>query len=221
VLYKPQETLWEMLERLGVIVRGHFVLRSGEHARAYFNKDAVYPHTAETSQLCRILAEFADPVTQIVAAPAIGGVVLSQWVAYHLSNLLGTEVLAVYAEPGPEDTFVFRRGYDKLVAEKRAFVVEDTVTTGGSATKIVNAVRMLGGDVAGIGVLCNRGGVTAEQLGVPWLRALVAMDEFERWTSEECLEKGPCSRGVSADTHLGHGTEFMRMVELERLFKGL
>ena len=33
-----------------------------------------------------------------VAAPALGGIILSQWTAYHLSELKGKEILGVYTE---------------------------------------------------------------------------------------------------------------------------
>jgi orotate phosphoribosyltransferase len=66
----------EVLEVLGsvgaVIADSHIVYTSGLHGRAYVNKDAVYPHTAETSRLCRAIAErFAYKNVEVVIAPAI------------------------------------------------------------------------------------------------------------------------------------------------------
>lgn len=200
-----QRSPYEILATVGALLQGHFVLTSGKHAEQYVNKDALYPHTAETSQLCRDIAGFADPGTQMVAAPAIGGVILSQWVAHHLSVLLGSDILAVYAEPGPNDTLVFKRGYDLLIPQKRILVVEDVLTTGGSAKKVVDAVRALQGEVVGVGVLSNRGGVTAEQLGnVPWLHALTTIP-MESWTAEDCPL---CKEGMSVNTEVGKGAEF-------------
>ncbi len=201
-----QKDPYSILEQVGALLRGHFVLTSGRHAEAYVNKDALYPHTAETSRLCREMAGFADLGTQMVAAPAIGGVILSQWVSHHLSALLGTEILAVYAEPGLGDTLVFKRGYDRLIPGKRVFVVEDVLTTGGSAKKVVDAVRALQGEVVGVAVLSNRGGVTREQLGdVPWLHALTVIP-MESWTAEECPL---CREGVPVNTEVGKGAEFL------------
>lgn len=191
-----------VLSGVGALLEGHYVLTSGRHAEKYVNKDALYPHTAETSELCRRIAEFADPGTQVVAAPAIGGVILSQWVAFHLSILLGAEVLAVYAEPGPEDTLIFKRGYDQLIPGHRVLVVEDVLTTGGSARKVVDAVRALHGEVTGVSVLCNRGGVTVKELGnVPWLQALTTLP-MESYTSEDCPL---CKEGVPISTDAGKG----------------
>src|SRR3989338_1831309 len=122
-----QEVL-QVLGKVGaVITDSHIVYTSGKHGTAYVNKDAVYPHTAETSRLCHAIAErFADDNVQVVIAPAIGGVILSQWTAHHLSEMNGHEVLGVYAEKHedqslagrmhPSGDFVIKRGYDKHIA---------------------------------------------------------------------------------------------------------
>lgn len=198
-------TALQIFRSTGALLQGHFVLTSSRHAREYLNKDALYPHVWETSELCRRMADLAD-ATQIVAAPAIGGVILSQWVAHHLGRLLEQEVLAVYAEPGPDNTLVFRRGYDLLIPGRKVLVVEDVLTTGGSAKKVVDAVRALGGEVTGVSVLCNRGGVTAEQLGnVPWLLALTTLP-MESYAADVCPL---CKDGVPINTEVGKGAEFL------------
>jgi len=71
-----------------VLTDGHFVYTSGKHGSVYVNKDAVYPHTKETSQIGKLFAEkFKNKNIDVVAAPALGGIILSQWTAYHLSKL--------------------------------------------------------------------------------------------------------------------------------------
>ena len=203
-----QEVL-QVLGKVGaVIADSHIVYTSGKHGMAYVNKDAVYPHTAETSRLCRAIAErFADDNVQIVIAPAIGGVILSQWTAHHLSEMNGREVLGVYAEKSEGgDTFVIKRGYDKLIAGKNVLVVEDVLTTGGSAKKVVEATRAIGGNVVGLGVLCNRGGITPQDVAdVPRLISLVNMklDTFDEVTCPLCKQNVP------VNTDVGKGREFL------------
>lgn len=52
-----QEVL-QILGKVGaVIADSHIVYTSGKHGTAYVNKDAVYPHTKETSDLCRAIAQ--------------------------------------------------------------------------------------------------------------------------------------------------------------------
>ncbi len=203
-----QEVL-EILRKLGaVITDSHIVYTSGRHGSAYVNKDAVYPHTAETSRLCHAIAErFADDSVKVVIAPAIGGVILSQWVAHHLSEMNGYEVLGVYAEKTKSgDAFVIKRGYDKIVAGKNVLVVEDVLTTGGSAKKVVEATRALGGNVIGLGVLCNRGGITPRDVAdVPKLTALVNVT-LDAWDEADCPL---CGQDVPINTDVGKGREFL------------
>lgn len=197
-----------------VITDSHVVYTSGKHGSAYVNKDAIYPHTLLTCRLCRELARhFLHDAVQVVIAPAVGGVILSQWVAYHLTEDgfrqtgIETDVLGVYAEKSPDDgSFVITRGYDALVRDRRVLVVEDVLTTGGSVRKVVEAVRANGGEVVGVGALCNRGGVTKHDLGdVPQLAALLNV-RLDAWDAAACPL---CARGVPINTAVGKGREFL------------
>ncbi len=203
-----QEVL-QVLGKVGaVIAESHIVYTSGKHGTAYVNKDAVYPHTAETSRLCRAIAErFADDNVEVVIAPAIGGVILSQWMAHHLSEMNSREVFGVYAEKSEGgDAFIIKRGYDKLIAGKNVLVVEDVLTTGGSAKKVVEATRAIGGNVVGLGVLCNRGGITPQDVAdVPKLTSLVNV-KLDAWDETTCPL---CERNVPVNTDVGKGREFL------------
>lgn len=223
-----QEVL-QVLRKVGaVITDSHIVYTSGKHGTAYINKDAIYPHTAETSFLCEAIAgQFLDDNVEVVIAPAVGGVILSQWTAHWLTQFLQREVLGVYAEkktdsflhpdcigiPGATRSaysetgdFIIKRGYDKIVYNKRVAVVKDLLNTGGSVRKVVFAVRACGGNVVGVGVLCNRGGVTLADLGgVPKLIALANV-KMDSWDEKDCPL---CSQGVPINTDVGHGREFL------------
>jgi orotate phosphoribosyltransferase len=190
-----------ILAETGAVITGsHVVYTSGRHGSAYVNKDAVYPHPAHVSTLCRLLAEAAAPChAEVVCGPALGGIILSQWTAHHLG------ALAVYAEKVPEGGLALRRGYDRLVAGRRVLVVEDIVTTGGSVRQAVAAVRAAGGEVVMAAVLCNRGGVTAADLGVPALASLVTLS-LDSWEEAACPL---CREGVPVNTDVGKGREFV------------
>lgn len=204
---KEDEVL-KVLARVGAVITGsHIVYTSGRHGSAYVNKDAIYPHTADTFLLCNAIArEFSilERIPQVVIAPAVGAIILSQWVAHRLRRFTGRDVLAVYADK-EGDSFVIKRGYDKLVTGKRVVVVEDVLTTGGSARKVVDAVRAIDGDVMGVGVLCNRGGVTQEDLGVRKLFALVNI-KMDSWDEVDCPL---CKEGMPINTDVGKGREFL------------
>ena len=201
-----QEVLQVLYEVGAVITNSHIVYTPGRHGTAYVNKDAVYPHTRITSALCLAIAEeFADRSVEAVIAPAVGGVILSQWTAHHLSEITKIEVLGVYAEK-EGGIFVIKRGYDKLVTGRNVLVVEDVLTTGGSAKKVIEATRALGGNVVGLGVLCNRGGIMPQDVAnPPDLFALVDV-KLDSWAEEECPL---CAEGVPINTEVGKGREFL------------
>lgn len=199
----------EILKKVGaVITNSHFVYTSGKHGEVYINKDAVYPHTTETSRIGTLFAEkYKDSDIDVVAAPALGGIILSQWTAYHLTRLKGKEVLGVYTEKTPEKNQIFTRGYDTHVKGKKVLVIEDLTTTGGSVRKVVDSVKSAGGDVVAVCVMVNRDpeNVNSEVVGAPFsalgvLKA-VAYDE---------IACPLCKSGVQINTDVGHGKKYLQ-----------
>lgn len=203
-----QEVL-ALLGRVGaVITDSHIVYTSGKHGTAYVDKDMVYPHTADTSLLCRAIAEeFQSEGVEAVVAPEKGGIILSQWAAHHLSELTGREVLAFYAEKMDDGGFIIRRGgAAKRILGRRVLVVEDVLTTGGSAKKVIEVTRAIGGNVIGLGVLCNRGGITPQDVAnPPKLTALVNV-KLDAWDETICPL---CKQNVPINTDVGKGREFL------------
>ena len=199
----------EVLQVLGkVSADSHIVYTSGKHGTAYVDKDMIYPHTRETSVLCRAIAEeFRDSGAEVVVSPEKGGIILSQWVAHHLSELTGREVLAFYAEKTADGGFVIKRGgAQRIILGKNVLVVEDVLTTGGSAKKVIEATRAIGGNVVGLGVLCNRGGITPQDVAdVPKLTALVNV-KLDAWDEVACPL---CEQNIPINTDVGKGREFL------------
>lgn len=200
----------EVFKKFGAVITDtHVVYASGKHGHTYINKDAIYPHTGEIAGLCRQIAEkFRGKGIEIVAGPTVGGVILSQWVAHFLGELEKNQVLAVFAEeivsPSGEKDRFFRRGYDKFIPGKKVLVVEDVLTTGGSAKKVVNAVRLLGGQVVACAALVNRGGVNGEEIGAP-LTALINI-QLDTWDEKDCPL---CKKCVPINTAVGKGKEYL------------
>lgn len=198
-----RDELLELLSKHGALVTGtHVVYTSGRHGDTYVNKDAIYPHIDAIRQVCGGFAErFRGASVDVVAGPAIGGVVLSQWTAHHLSTP-EKPVLSVYAEKTEDGGLRFRRGYDRLLTGRRVLVVEDILTTGGSLAKVIAAVRECGGEVVGAAALCNRGGIREEQIGnPPVLHALLELS-LNSWEAGECPL---CASGVPINPNLGKG----------------
>jgi orotate phosphoribosyltransferase len=196
----------DILQKVGAFRAGHFVFVSGLHADTYVNKNAMYPYTREMSALCRGIAEkFAGKNVEVVIGPATGGIILSQWVAYHLSELEGREVYGAYADKDGEG-FVIKRGYNELIKGKQVLVVEDLVTTGGSLRKVIEAVRSEGGTVLGAVAVCNRGDVTASMIGEPPEFISLLTVELGQWSESDCEL---CQRGIPINTDVGHGKEYL------------
>ena len=204
-----KEQIMQIFLRTGVFRTGHFGLNSGLHSKEYINKDAIFPHTEDISTLgLEIAMKFADDDIDVVVGPEKGGIIVSQWVAYHLTKLRGQEVLSVYVEKKVildiRVEFKFTRGYDELVRGKRVLIVEDILTTGGSVKVVVDLVRSTGGVVVGLGALCNRGKVTANNVGdVPKFVALIDV-ELETYLPNK-KDWPLCKEGIPMNKDVGKG----------------
>lgn len=198
----------KILKKTGALITdSHFVLTSGMHSPSYVNKDAMYTHTNEASKIGKMFAEiFKDKPIDIVAAPALGGIILSQWTAYHLSRMKKKKVLGIYTEKTPDKDQIFTRGYDKLVKDKNVLVIEDLTSTGGSVKKVVASVRKAGGRVVAVGVMLNRNpkGVTSKVVGAPF-KALVNFP-VPAYEEKACLL---CQQGIPINTTAGHGKKYL------------
>jgi orotate phosphoribosyltransferase len=204
------EAVMQILVKLGaVITDSHIVYTSGRHGASYINKDALYKHTLQTSELCKVMAGTYDAQqVDVVIGPTIGGVVLSQWVSYHLNAKRSSgETLSLYAESegeGQDKKFIIKRGYDAFIPGKNVVVVEDVLTTGGSARKVIECVLALGGNVLGLSVLCNRG-VKPAAVGNITIHPLINV-LVDSWTEDECQL---CKSGVPINTSVGKGKIFL------------
>ncbi|MGI8940397.1 MAG: orotate phosphoribosyltransferase [Actinomycetota bacterium] len=170
------ETL-EVLELKGAILHGHFRLSSGRHSDLFVQKFRVLEDPATARSLGENLARNFDGDFDVVAAPAVGAIVLG------FATALAANARSIFAERSG-DAMAFRRGFS-LAPEERVLVIEDVVTTGGSAREIVDLVRASGARVAGVGALIDRSEASAPpDFGAP-LRALVRL-ETRSWEPEEC-----------------------------------
>src|SRR3989344_5805016 len=198
-----------ILKSVGAILENdHFVGNSGRHMAAYVNKDYLYPHTKETSDIGKLFAEkFKNKAIDVVVGPAVGGIILCQWTAYHLSKLRKKEILAVFTEKLPDENQIFKRGYDTYVKNKKVLVVEDTTTTGGSVRRTVDSVKAAGGMVVAVCVMVNRDPkiVNDKAVGAPFHS--LATYKFDSWEPVDCPL---CKKGIPVNTKIGHGKKFLQ-----------
>ena len=130
------------------MLQGHFLLSSGRHSDVFVQKFRIFERPALTIALGAALAA-ADPTGfDVVASPAVGAIPLGFAVA------LAAEARFVFAERSGE-RLAFRRGFS-LAATERVRVIEDVVTTGGSAREVCELVKGSGAELTGVGALIDR-----------------------------------------------------------------
>lgn len=143
----PHEVL-QVLERLGAIRRGHFLLSSGKHSDVYVQKFRILEQPALTASLGAALETRFRGRFSCVASPAVGAIVLGFAVA------LAGGARSIFAER-VEGRLAFRRGF-LVHPHESVLVVEDVVTTGGSAGELVELVAAQGASVVGVAALIDR-----------------------------------------------------------------
>lgn len=166
----------KLLESTGAIRRGHFQLSSGLHSPIYVQCALLFQHPVQTSRLADALAQlFAETPVDVVAAPALGGIVLG----YELARQLGAR--AVFVERDPKGRMALRRF--PLKSGERVLVAEDVLTTGGSTSETLAVIRRAGGTVVGVAAVLDRSGGVLK-LDVP-LRTLLAQ-KLETFAAADC-----------------------------------
>lgn len=179
-----------ILHRSGALLEGHFQLTSGRHSDIYVQKARVLEDPAATMDLAREMASWY-PRIGVVVAPAVGAVPLGFAVAF------AAGARSVFVER-VEGRLELRRGF-VLEPGERALVVEDVITTGGSAREVFEVVRRVGADALGVAAMVDR---SEAPLDIP-VRALVRV-AARSWDPVDCPL---CLRGVPFDApgsrHLG------------------
>jgi orotate phosphoribosyltransferase len=132
-----------LLEETQALLNGHFLLSSGKHSDKYFQCARVLASPARASLLgAGIGSRFTDIAPDAVIGPAIGGIVI----AHEVARYLGTPSYYTERENGK---MTLRRGF-ALDPGSKVIVVEDVVTTGGSALEVVELFEGLGHQVVGV-----------------------------------------------------------------------
>ena len=160
------EQVLERFRATGALLEGHFILSSGLHSTKYLQCALVLQHPRDAEALGRAIADkFDGQGIELVASPAIGGLIIGHEVA----RALGARFVFTEREGG---TMTLRRGFTVRPGEK-TLIVEDVVTTGGSTRETVEAMRAAGANVSGAASIVDRSAGDAD-VGVPRI-ALVTL----------------------------------------------
>ena len=161
------EAVIEKFRATGALLEGHFLLTSGLHSANYLQCALLLQYPAEAEQFGRAIAEhFRNDRIQLVASPAIGGIVIG----YEVARQLGARFIWTERDSGK---MTMRRGFSVSPGE-RTLVVEDVITTGGSTLETVETLRAAGVDVIGAASIIDRSSGKAE-VGVKRI-ALATLD---------------------------------------------
>jgi orotate phosphoribosyltransferase len=163
-------------KKSGALLEGHFKLSSGLHSSVYLQCALVLQFPAKAEAFGRAIAErYAGQQIELVASPAIGGLIIGHEVA----RALGARFIWTERQDGD---MTLRRGFTVRAAE-RVLVVEDVVTTGGSTRETVEALRRVGASVIGAASIIDRSSGEAD-VGVE--RTALATLDVQSMRPEEC-----------------------------------
>jgi orotate phosphoribosyltransferase len=176
----PGEKVLAIFEQTGAYLKGHFRLTSGLHSPEYLQCAKVLQYPVHAELFGRHLAQAiraytGDRKIDLVAAPAMGGLIIGHEVA----RALGARFLFTERENG---AMTLRRGFSVEPGET-AVVIEDVVTTGGSLIEVLDLLRAASVDVIAAGSIIDRSGGTADP-GVP--RAALATLKVVAYPPESC-----------------------------------
>lgn len=153
------EDVIEKFRATGALLEGHFILTSGLHSPCYLQCALVLQYPSEAEAFARAISgKFKDHGIQLVASPAIGGIVIG----YEVARQLGARFVWTEREAGQ---MTLRRGFKVMEGEK-TLVVEDVITTGGSTRETVQTLRAAGASVVAAASIIDRSSGHVD-VGVP------------------------------------------------------
>jgi len=190
----PHEIL-KIFKDCGALLEGHFLLSSGLHSSQYLQCALVLQHPAHAERLCTLLAQpFQGQGIEVVAAPALGGII----VAHEVARALGAR--ALFTERA-EGRMTLRRGF-QIASGERTLVVEDVITTGGSTREVIHVIEEYGGKVVGVGCLVDRSGESPFEVE-RYSLAHLEIPNYPAATCPLCKEGRPVVKPGSRQTKTG------------------
>lgn len=179
-----EEEVRALLGERGALLSGHFQLTSGRHSDVYVQKARIFEHPDLVARFGEEVATWYERV-EVVVSPAVGAIPFGFAVA------LATKARFLYAERENE-RMTLRRGF-AIAPGERTLVVEDVVTTGGSAAEVFALVEEAGAEPLGVAAMVDR---STDELAFP-LRALVRVDAHT-FDPGDCPF---CARGEPIEEH--------------------
>ncbi len=164
-----------ILEKLGVLKRGHFLLTSGKHSDIYFEKYRILSHPYYLKKLLEFSIDFLNKIDfEAIVGPFTGGALIAEILGLMMNKR------TIFAEK-KENEFIIRRDFG-IEYPFKAIIVDDVITTGGSVKKTLKACEGIA-DIRGILVLIDRR-EEEENFGYPFFS--IYKEKVKIYSPDEC-----------------------------------
>jgi len=192
------EKVINLLRESQAMLEGHFLLSSGRHSDKYFQcaKLLQYPKKAQ--------AAFENAVTRIkddvisgklkvdlIAGPAMGGIIAAWEVTRQLSDVLQKDLKAVFTERDEKGIMCLRRGFEVLQGQN-VLIAEDVVTTGKSSMECAAVLESLGANITALTCVVDR---REEGIEIKWPFYPAVKINAGNWDAKDCEL---CKQGIPA-----------------------
>jgi len=135
----------KLLEDVGALLRGHFLLTSGLHSGIYIEKFRILENPRLLEKFIQRMLELSVDVDWVVG-PTLGGAII----AFELARIMG--VKSAYSERDGGGR-ILRRGFD-IKEEDTILIVDDILTTAGSIKDTIKSIEH--GKILGTVVMIDR-----------------------------------------------------------------
>ncbi len=171
-----EDKILTLMEELGALHSGHFLLSSGLHSDRYFQCARLLQFPDLAREVGAAMGQFyTDTAHDLVVSPAMGGILIGHEVA----RALGRRFVFTERKDGQ---MMIRRGFSLDKGDK-VVIAEDVVTRGTSLLEVIEVVEKAGGQVVGLTTIIDRTGGDVE-LPLP-LHALAKV-QVQTWQAEDC-----------------------------------
>ncbi len=171
-----EQKVLNLMEELGALHKGHFLLSSGRHSDTYFQCARILQFPDLARELGAAMADFftATPC-DLVVSPAMGGILIGHEVARAAGRRF------VFSER-QDGIMKIRRGFHLEDGEK-VVIAEDVVTRGTSLLEVIKVVEEAGGKVTGLTSIIDR---TSGEVELPLPLHSLARVKVETWEPGDC-----------------------------------
>ena len=180
------DSVMQLFEESGAVLKGHFILTSGLHSDTYMQCAKLFENGEIAQKLCVMAAQKIKKYNaDVIVSPAVGAIIFG----YELGKQLN--IPNMFAEREKDGNFALRRGFE-LKKGSRVVVAENVVTTGGSVKEVIDLVESLGSKVVAVAEVVDRSGGKVD-FGVP-NESLLQID-VKTYNPEDCPL---CKAGTAA-----------------------